>query len=475
MKARFEVSTEGMRALQAGREPWQLAKELVSNAWDEAITRCEVKLVSISPRKARLEVYDDGAGFTDIKDAWTLMGHTPKRGNPNVRGRFNIGEKEILSVADSAVIHTKDSKVIFPKTGGRLVRKADMIKGTKITCVLPWGNRQAEDVAKALKLLIVPKGITYVVNGDIVPSKQTYKEVSDIALDTVLQDAPGEPMRNSRRKTSIELYKTEKGMLYEMGIPIQSIGCKYLVNVMQKVPLPPNRDVVRDSYLQDIYRIVLEATKEEISEPSATWVRQAVEDKEVTPEAVKAVIKQRYGDKVVLRSSDTEANERAERAGYIVVHPRTLSPDERSTMQESAGLVHSSDRFPSPYSSSGEPIEEIPEDKWTDGMRHMAKYVSSVGKALINVNAKVCYYRYFRDEAAARWDGSGIRFNMAKLSKAWFDDIGEEQTGLIVHEMAHCQGNGHNWEYQKSFERLAGKAIHLALEKPEIFSIGKEV
>ena len=31
MKARFEVSTEGMRELQSGREPWQLAKELVED------------------------------------------------------------------------------------------------------------------------------------------------------------------------------------------------------------------------------------------------------------------------------------------------------------------------------------------------------------------------------------------------------------------------------------------------------------
>jgi len=218
---------------------------------------------------------------------------------------------------------------------------------------------------------------------------------------------------------------------------------------------------------------VLEATKDEISEPSATWVRQAVEDKEITPEAVKAVMTQRYGDKVVLRSSDIEANERAERAGYVVVHPRTLSPDERETMQ-GVGLVHSSDRFPSPYSPYGDPVDMISEAKWTKGMKLMAQYVASVGKALIGKDTTVCFYRYFKDEAAARWDDSGIRFNMAKLSKAWFDNIGPEQTGLIVHEMAHCQGDGHNWEYLKSFELLTGKAVHLALKRPEVFRVNEE-
>ena len=35
-KERFTVSHEGMREQQAGRAPWELVKELVQNAWDEA-------------------------------------------------------------------------------------------------------------------------------------------------------------------------------------------------------------------------------------------------------------------------------------------------------------------------------------------------------------------------------------------------------------------------------------------------------
>ena len=85
MKNRFEVSTEGMRSLQLGREPWQLAKELISNAWDEKTTICRVTLKSLTTRTASLSIYDDGEGFTNIADAWTLMGHTPKRQNPTAR------------------------------------------------------------------------------------------------------------------------------------------------------------------------------------------------------------------------------------------------------------------------------------------------------------------------------------------------------------------------------------------------------
>ena len=168
MKARFEVSTEGMRELQSGREPWQLAKELVSNSWDEDIKRCTVELKSTDVRRAKLVVEDDGKGFADIKDAWTLMAHTPKRGKPEVRGRFNIGEKEILSVAKSAKIHTDGHVVIFPESGGRQIRKTEHRTGTRIEVNLVWGTRQVETTISKLKELLTPKDVVYVVNGETI-------------------------------------------------------------------------------------------------------------------------------------------------------------------------------------------------------------------------------------------------------------------------------------------------------------------
>lgn len=471
MKARFEVSTEGMRALHAGREPWQLAKELVSNAWDEAITQCKVTLVSISPRKAKLTVYDDGKGFTDIRDSWTLMGDTVKRRNPTVRGRFNIGEKEILSVADAAVIHTNSTMVIFPKAGGRQVRKAKPINGTAVVCRLPWGNRQVEATVEALKKLLVPEGITYTVNGQEVPHLKPYKVIEGVVLETVLQDSPTEPMRPTKRKTSIELYKSPNGCatLYELGIPVQTIPCAYSVNVQQKVPMPPNRDVVRDSYLQDVYRIVLEATKDEITDPSSLWVRDAIEDPETSKDTVKDIMVRRYGEKSLLWSSDTEANERAAREGYTVIHPRTLSADEREAMVTKAGLVHSSDKYPSPYSAGGTPLDYIPEEKWSTGMRNISEYAQMLGKELLKSHFTIRFYRYFKDQSAARGGKDLIEFNMAKLRKSWFDEVSAEQTALILHEMSHYGGAGHDWQYQKLFERLAGETVHLALQKPELF------
>ena len=83
---RFAISTLGMRELHVDREPWMLVKELVQNAWDEApeATVCRVKITpEVREGVARVVVEDDGPGFSDITDAFTLMkrrrsGSTPR-------------------------------------------------------------------------------------------------------------------------------------------------------------------------------------------------------------------------------------------------------------------------------------------------------------------------------------------------------------------------------------------------------------
>ncbi len=466
-KARFEVSTEGMRALQIGREPWQLAKELIANVWDEASLICRINIESITPRQAKLTIYDDGNGFTNIKDAWTLMGHTPKRANPTVRGRFNIGEKEILSIAISAKVRTSGKIISFPKSGGRNIRTdPNPIKGTLIECILPWGNRQVENSILKLKDLLPPDNITYTVNDEAIPYRQP-TQVIDAILDTVIQEGGiDQPLITRKRKTNLELYPNEQGQLFEMGIPVQAIECPYLVNVLQKVPMPPNRDVVKDSYLQDIYTYILNATADDVAEPSATWVRQAVEDKEVEPEAVKTIMDKRYGDKVLLWSTDSRANEKAEQAGYEIIHGRTLSPTEREAMQD-VGLVHTSDRFPTQWGNA----PDYPEDKWSDGMRQVVEYAKSLHQALFNKPLTVSMYTMVQSDVGADYSMGLLRFNIGRLGKHWFDSIDHRTTSLLLHEFAHRNGYGHNWEYIKSLEDLAGKAVHLALDNPTIYSL----
>jgi len=469
MKNRFEVSTEGMRELQSGREPWQLAKELVSNAWDEKTTICQVKLESITMRTAYLSVYDNGIGFKDIADAWTLMKHTDKRLNPEVRGRFNIGEKEILSIAQSAKITTAGKVIIFPKSGGRQVRTSNKSHdGTLAEVWLKWGSNQVKETIDKLTYLLPPHGIAYTINGKTI-SPQTPHKITQATLETVIQPSLNEPMTTTRRKTTIEIYHTlneHKSQLYEMGIPVQAIDCPYSVNIMQKIPLPPNRDTVKSSYLQDVYAIVLNATADEVTDAAANWTRMAIEDKQANPEAVQTIITKRYGDKVALWSSDYRSNEKALLAGFEIVNARTLSQKEREVFAD-VGIRHTSDIYPTNYV----PVTYLDESQLTKGMKTVRQYAQQLHQGLFGKSLNVTFYNNFKIGEAASYGNGGLNFNIAKLGKAWFNEIGEHTTSLLLHEFAHTEGVGHEPSYYKSLEKLAGKAVHLALSNPDIFKV----
>ena len=118
MKNRFEVSTQGMALLHDGRPLWSLVKELVANAWDEpSVTKCTVDIQSPMRGVIEIRVEDDGSGFSDIEDAYTLFAPTAKQSNPEVRGRFNLGEKELISIARDATVQTVGHTVSFPEGG----------------------------------------------------------------------------------------------------------------------------------------------------------------------------------------------------------------------------------------------------------------------------------------------------------------------------------------------------------------------
>lgn len=480
MKSRFEVSTEGMRELQLGREPWQLAKELVSNAWDEKTAVCRVELRSLTGMTAYLSVYDDGEGFKDIADAWTLMKHTDKRMDPEVRGRFNIGEKEILAVAQSAQISTAGKIIVFPKEGGRQVKTdRKQGKGTLIQVWLTWGTKQVRETAERLSHMMPPYGIAYTVNGKAVESQTPYKTAQAV-LETVLQSGLGEPLTSARRKAAVEIYRNLNGgasQLFEMGVPVQAIDCPYSVNVLQKIPLPPNRDTAKSSYLQDIYTIVLNETAEEVQDAAASWVRTALEDKTVAPETVQTIVKKRYGDKVALWSADGRSNDKALAAGYELVHGRTLSAKERDVFA-SVGVKHASEIFPGSTGSR----THYTEDKLTDDMRRVRQYARQLYKALFRRDVEVKFYCDIHISEAASYGMGILDFNVGRLGKAWFEEnnelvdgthyvFGESVTSLLLHEFAHTKGIGHEPTYYRSLEHLAGRAVHLALDRPEVFKV----
>src|SRR5262245_1241273 len=103
----FDVSREGLRKQAEEFSKGRLVGELVQNALDEAgVTQIAVTLAPVPGRPlADLTVEDDSPeGFRDLAHAYTVFAESYKRGNPEQRGRYNIGEKFVLAVCENASI-----------------------------------------------------------------------------------------------------------------------------------------------------------------------------------------------------------------------------------------------------------------------------------------------------------------------------------------------------------------------------------
>ena len=257
-------------------------------------------------------VEDNGSGFSDVADAYTLMGHTDKRAQPTKRGRFNIGEKDVISIAIDAEVETVGYTVTFPRreSGREPIEVAanSRSKGTVIRTLMPWDERQSDGLIEMLRCFRPPSNCRLFVNDREVPLRPA-ATIRNATLQTVTQDAPGKPMRTRQRRTEIHFVEPRDGSddrwLYEMGIPVQTIECPWDVDVMQKIPLSQQRDSVSEAYLNRIYAEALNAThgKLERDEFGSQWVKRAVEHPRISPESVRATVKGRSGSSKIVFSS----------------------------------------------------------------------------------------------------------------------------------------------------------------------------
>jgi len=346
----FEVSREGLRELQAGKPKDFVVRELIQNAWDENITICCLNTTYQNGRVARIRIEDDSPeGFRDLSHAFTLFASTYKRDDPEKRGRFNIGEKQVLAVCLEATISTTKGTIVFDSQG-RTHKQLKRKKGSVVSLKMRMDKKEYEEMVDSINLYLPPKGIDFSVNGAIIFHREPYKVV-DTALPTEIQKE--NKVVKAYRKTKIQIHKADGvAYIYEMGLPICKIDCAYHVDVQQKVPMSIDRDRVSQSYLQKIFALILNETCEEVlSENSSdSWVREGMSNKNVSEKAVRSVVKSRYGNKVVVAAPfDKRSVDEALSRGYKVVYGSELSRLEWENIRKAEAIQSSSILFPTGF------------------------------------------------------------------------------------------------------------------------------
>lgn len=444
----LEIDIQGYRqSLQPKGKP-RILVEGLSNAFD---THTDVVLVTFAQKDgwADLMIKDnDPDGFVNLKDAWTLFAASNRREDPEARGRFGQGEKELIAIAvDGGLLSITSTKgsVRFTKTG-RVEEAAKTPHGTVLEARLKMNQAEAREFVTLMRAIIVPKGLVFRFNGEVIERAEPVKTVRE-TLDTVIWDAEGN-MKDTRRATSIELFETDDvAYIYELGIPVVEHDGRFHINVGQKVPLNATRDNVKPAYLRKLREIMLNSTHELLTREDMTtpWVRAALPNS--TPEALTSYRDTVHGkNAVIFDPSNPEATKRATDQGWQIIHGGTYNKEAWSRLKEivkPAGQV-----IQTHIQTSPDGIPPIPREQWTEGMHAVAGYVGEVGHYVLGYKPDVEFMptncgtggkRY-----SASWSSGTVSFYLRHLGKGWPDGVDQETLDrLIIHEFTHATADDH--------------------------------
>ena len=474
----FDVDKAGLGRQAEEHGKGRLIGELVQNALDETgVTQIAVTVALVPGRPlADLTVEDDSPeGFRNLADAYTLYAISYKRTNPEQRGQFNIGEKMVLAVCESASISTTKGTILFTEEGRIEKPRQKRERGSVFQGRINMTREEYPLVCDYLRSLLLPENIVVTFNGDrLIPRKPL--RTFEASLETLVADDQG-VMRPRQRKTQVAIYEALPGempSLYEMGLPVVETGDQWHINVGQKCPLNRDRDNVKPAFLQAVRVAVLNAAYDLLTieeEATTAWCKLAGADQRCSDEAIRHLIRLRFGERVAAPDpSDTEAMKRFQAQGGVIV--AGLSKGEWANVRRSGAVLPAGQICPTakPYSneSNAKEVTVILEEKWTEGMKRIGEYAVFLARELMGVEITVSIVNTANNFCACYGDGR-LDFNLFRLGHAWFEQgITEEVDRLLIHEFGHQYSRDHlSEEYHDGLCLLGARLKELALEKPE--------
>jgi len=475
----FDVSKAGLGKQAEEHGKGRLVGELIQNALDESgVTQVAVTLALVPGRPLADLTVEDYApeGFRDLTHAYTLFAESYKRTNPAQRGQYNFGEKLVLAACESASISTTKGTVVFDPAEGRIEKpRQKRERGSVFQGRIRLTREEYPQVCDYLRSLLLPENIVVTFNGDrLLPRKAL--RTFETSLETLVADDQG-VMRPRVRKTQVAIFEALPGEvpgLYEMGLPVVETADRWHVNIGQKCPLNRDRDNVKPSFLQAVRVAVLNAAHDLLAteeEATAAWCKLAGSDQRCSDEAIKHLVRLRFGEKVAAPDpSDIEAMKRFQSEGGTIVVG--LSKGEWSNVRRSGAVLPAGLICPTakPYSDDPDAknVKIISEEKWTEGMKLIAGYAVFLARELMQVSLIVSVV-HTTNNFAACYGGGRLDFNLLRLGHKWFEQgASEDVDRLLIHEFGHEYSGDHlSSAYHEALCKLGAGLKKLALERPE--------
>jgi hypothetical protein len=420
--------------------------------------------------KSNLIVVDDSPeGFRDLTDSFVMFKNSYKKAEPEKRGAFNCGEKFVLALCDEAMITSTSGRVSFSAAGRQRSRTKRLV-GTEFHAILRLTIAEWQEMGRAAAKLIPPVATWF--NDELIPTRSEVHQWG-ATLQTVKADGEGN-LRPTSRQTTITLYNVLEGetaMLYEMGIPVVEIDCKYHVSIGQKVPLNVDRDNVVPSYLKTVLCEVLNHADHDLTPEDANspWVRTAAADPRCAPAAITKVLDLRFGEKrVSFDMNDVGSNHEAASQDWIVIPGGSMSAGEWENARKANAVVPAGQRFPTNHEGKV-PDKVYDRSEWTAEMLAYAVFVERVSPALVDRKVTL---RYIEDRqmVCGQFFETYFMVNLAKHNPAnWQANI-----ELALHELSHSvvKSNAHLChEFYDTVGKLGAKLAILLAKQPELLPI----
>jgi hypothetical protein len=467
----FEVSKEGLAQILERKGRSFAVLELLQNSWDQTTKLITCELHVEGRGLARLIVEDDDPnGFQDMSHAWTIFAASNKKGDIHKRGRFNLGEKLVLSMCKEASIASTKGVVSFNENGQRKFdAKTQRTAGSRFEGLLRIRKSDIEEIEQTIWTLIPPMGMTTTYNGSEIMHRTPLRTLA-ITLPTEISDEEGR-LKRTARKTDVEIYEVlggETGSIYEMGIPVVETGDKWHYNVGMKVPLGLERDNVPPAYLRTIRTFAYNELYEETGtdEANGRWGRDALSDPRISDEAVRYAIGQRFGDKVVIYDpSDREANKIAVSQGYNLLHGSMLHGEEWANVRRVGFLQPAGQVTPSMKPTPEE--LNMKEVDYTPGIKMVVEYTHAAAKAILGHDIRVRAINHPGANYLAKYGVGVFSYNLANLGPGFFNQgISVPVDSLIIHEFGHdVEGDHLSESYYRTLTDLGAKLKHWAVKE----------
>ena len=445
----FDISNDGWRRMNAGRPPYELIKELIQNILDEDFNKAYLNY-GMQGEDFVVTVEDDVENGIIDSALITTVFLTGKEESHLKRGRKGRGLKEFLSVCYKATVETVGKTINFCENGNRVESVNNRNCGTRLIAYIRedgWNKKAIKAIDQYVHNIILYNGNEFLVNGKPILKRIPEKTIKALLLTQIIDDGI---QKDVSFETTIDVYtrnKNNKGLLFEMGIPVVETDIPFNIDIHQRIPMNDNRNDVSSDYINKLkIKVVPEILSLLNKKDLLGWalnVSSYIWDFpfSIREDIVKKIIGENNLFHIVL-SSKKIYDDKARQKGKEVFNISGMSHDIRSLL---GNVISTSEYAIKDMERNSKPITV----EFTEEEKSFCNIHREIVKKAVGIDVDFTVIEKEKD-TEGNWTRAfhiehRISYNRLAIKKTFFNNAySEEAIDLLIHELAHEKEKNHS-------------------------------